>query len=313
MPTFIQNSHSFYDLQRLSFNDLKQACVQNNVVHSGNRWTNIKNILKNQLGEEDYKKFLNKVYLNFVNEEGVGRKQREKDLNALKKKELVEILKNLRIQSSGSKSDLVKRIMFFEFDKLILTISDQKKLVSKEITIIEPQYTYTPELATTVLRESDHVYSPKLLYKMWYFITPMDYVKHLLNLREIGFETSIYQHLDEALYESTLHTELMEWYLFIKDELSERGWVMEAFDYTTHVQTSVNNKYKEKESNMEIAAKIEETISKNSKTDCVICCCTVEKGEKCKRLKCKHKFHSECIDNWLKRELSCPVCRSSIV
>jgi len=43
-------------------------------------------------------------------------------------------------------------------------------------------------------------------------------------------------------------------------------------------------------------------IYKNSKSDdkCAVCLSEYINGEKLKRLKCKHYFHSECIDPWLK-------------
>ena len=35
-------------------------------------------------------------------------------------------------------------------------------------------------------------------------------------------------------------------------------------------------------------------------------------NEECKKLECGHIFHSDCIDNWLKRTLECPMCRNII-
>jgi len=43
-------------------------------------------------------------------------------------------------------------------------------------------------------------------------------------------------------------------------------------------------------------------IYKNKKSDdkCTVCLNEYINGEKLKRLKCTHYFHSECIDPWLK-------------
>lgn len=30
------------------------------------------------------------------------------------------------------------------------------------------------------------------------------------------------------------------------------------------------------------------------------------------KLKCKHSFHTECIVDWLKRDITCPMCRQNI-
>ena len=36
-----------------------------------------------------------------------------------------------------------------------------------------------------------------------------------------------------------------------------------------------------------------------------VCMCEIEENEECKKLKCGHIFHSNCIDNWIKRTLEC--------
>ncbi|EYU21264.1 hypothetical protein MIMGU_mgv1a020651mg, partial [Erythranthe guttata] len=47
--------------------------------------------------------------------------------------------------------------------------------------------------------------------------------------------------------------------------------------------------------------------------ECVVCLCRVIRGEKYKILpNCNHGFHSHCIDSWLKRHSTCPLCRSSV-
>ncbi|CAF3435785.1 unnamed protein product [Rotaria sp. Silwood1] len=42
---------------------------------------------------------------------------------------------------------------------------------------------------------------------------------------------------------------------------------------------------------------------------CAVCLSEYIGGEKLKRLRCKHFFHSECIDPWLKTSTRCPICR----
>ncbi|CAF0890916.1 unnamed protein product [Rotaria sordida] len=43
---------------------------------------------------------------------------------------------------------------------------------------------------------------------------------------------------------------------------------------------------------------------------CTICLSEYITNEKLKRLRCKHYFHSECIDPWLKTSTRCPICRN---
>jgi hypothetical protein len=41
---------------------------------------------------------------------------------------------------------------------------------------------------------------------------------------------------------------------------------------------------------------------------CSICLGDVEVGEKCRVLKCGHHFHQPCVDEWLGKRASCPLC-----
>eukprot|EP00188_Purpureofilum_apyrenoidigerum_P000336 Plantae.Rhodophyta-Purpureofilum_apyrenoidigerum.ctg11410.p1 GENE.Plantae.Rhodophyta-Purpureofilum_apyrenoidigerum.ctg11410~~Plantae.Rhodophyta-Purpureofilum_apyrenoidigerum.ctg11410.p1 ORF type:complete len:157 (-),score=14.67 Plantae.Rhodophyta-Purpureofilum_apyrenoidigerum.ctg11410:209-643(-) len=45
---------------------------------------------------------------------------------------------------------------------------------------------------------------------------------------------------------------------------------------------------------------------------CPICMCEFERRQKMKVLPCRHKFHSRCIDKWLKINANCPMCKARI-
>ncbi|KAK7838967.1 ring-h2 finger protein atl79 [Quercus suber] len=46
---------------------------------------------------------------------------------------------------------------------------------------------------------------------------------------------------------------------------------------------------------------------------CVICLEEFENGQSCQVFsQCNHIFHSNCIGRWLKRRLTCPICRVSV-
>lgn len=51
-----------------------------------------------------------------------------------------------------------------------------------------------------------------------------------------------------------------------------------------------------------------------SLSSCTICICEIEDGETCWELTaCNHTFHAECIQKWLKKSRTCPLCRTSIL
>ncbi|KAJ7942646.1 E3 ubiquitin ligase BIG BROTHER-related [Quillaja saponaria] len=53
--------------------------------------------------------------------------------------------------------------------------------------------------------------------------------------------------------------------------------------------------------------------SQNGSNDsCVVCRLDYEDGETLTVLSCKHSYHSECINNWLKINKVCPVCSAEV-
>ncbi|XP_047050683.1 E3 ubiquitin-protein ligase EL5-like [Lolium rigidum] len=47
-------------------------------------------------------------------------------------------------------------------------------------------------------------------------------------------------------------------------------------------------------------------------TRCAVCLADYEHGEELRLLPgCRHSFHRQCVDVWLRRRPSCPLCRSS--
>lgn len=45
---------------------------------------------------------------------------------------------------------------------------------------------------------------------------------------------------------------------------------------------------------------------------CQICLVDFEVGDSLRGIPCKHDFHKDCIDEWLKRNATCPICRQEI-
>lgn len=44
-------------------------------------------------------------------------------------------------------------------------------------------------------------------------------------------------------------------------------------------------------------------------SSCMVCLSEFLAGERCRRLPCSHVFHQACIDEWLTRANSCPICK----
>ena len=47
-------------------------------------------------------------------------------------------------------------------------------------------------------------------------------------------------------------------------------------------------------------------------TGCRICLSDFEDGDEVRTLPCLHVFHKECVDRWLRRNRTCPICKAAI-
>ncbi|KAG1338257.1 putative E3 ubiquitin-protein ligase RHA2B [Cocos nucifera] len=58
---------------------------------------------------------------------------------------------------------------------------------------------------------------------------------------------------------------------------------------------------------------IRSAIDLSDEVECVVCLCSIEKGERIRDLKCQHLFHKLCLDRWLEhRGRTCPICRDHL-
>ncbi|MFC1842998.1 RING finger domain-containing protein [Candidatus Dependentiae bacterium] len=69
------------------------------------------------------------------------------------------------------------------------------------------------------------------------------------------------------------------------------------------------DKTKEKITKKRKPKKKNKPVKKQEKENCTICLCEMENNRNIKELVCKHKFHENCIDKWIKQNRTCPICR----
>jgi hypothetical protein len=54
------------------------------------------------------------------------------------------------------------------------------------------------------------------------------------------------------------------------------------------------------------------TLFSEEGATCAICLCEFEVGESLRKLPCGHHFHQPCADEWLRRNMRCPLCMQQI-
>merc|ERR1712137_1414293 len=53
-------------------------------------------------------------------------------------------------------------------------------------------------------------------------------------------------------------------------------------------------------------------VRESSQQTCMICLSDFGIGDDCRRLPCRHVFHGDCIDQWLRRCTDCPICKDNV-
>lgn len=53
-------------------------------------------------------------------------------------------------------------------------------------------------------------------------------------------------------------------------------------------------------------------VESYSENQCSICCESISQFDLIRYLKCLHYFHDNCINDWLKKGDTCPICRMDI-
>ncbi|KAJ9166944.1 hypothetical protein P3X46_021633 [Hevea brasiliensis] len=63
--------------------------------------------------------------------------------------------------------------------------------------------------------------------------------------------------------------------------------------------------------NAEFVERLETVKIEESGLECSICLDQLSIGSEGRRLPCSHLYHGNCIEEWLKKSKTCPLCRAS--
>jgi len=53
-------------------------------------------------------------------------------------------------------------------------------------------------------------------------------------------------------------------------------------------------------------------VRERDQTSCMVCLANFVDGEEVRKLPCSHVFHAQCIDEWLRRQTDCPICKLNV-
>ncbi|KAF3958372.1 hypothetical protein CMV_016719 [Castanea mollissima] len=123
-----------------------------------------------------------------------------------------------------------------------------------------------------------------------------DDVRELVDDRDVGTQASVGQSAGSSTITS-LTSRLERLQLFLKPKKKPPGLSQEALD-CLHLEVFSSN--------------VEGVVSRASQ-DCSICLETFVEGDALTRLPCSHRFHSACLDPWVRTCGDCPYCRRTIV
>lgn len=162
-------------------------------------------------------------------------------------------------------------------------------------------------------QSTNHAHTPTSSSRRIHYGTEMDYetrmmaeVRRNFNSGTMGREMR--HNLLEALEATFDYSNDM----FTENVLQTHG-DFDGNDYEMLLALDENNHPRFGASESQINSLPQSTIqSDNVEEACAICLEAPSMGDVIRLLPCLHKFHKECIDTWLRRKSSCPVCKYDI-
>lgn len=97
-----------------------------------------------------------------------------------------------------------------------------------------------------------------------------------------------------------------------QEPLDDNGDPIPSPEEVRQIINSINSfKYQEPTPSRS-SEKAADEVSEKAKESCAICLDDITTGQMVKALRCSHKFHEKCINNWLRQKLQCPLCKEKV-
>jgi len=296
----------------------------------------INKIMEYENNNNKYYSLDNNSIFNIENNEKLTTQQRILQLNSFgfkkPKQGHIDCIKyianryNIFINLYYGKEQSIRVILKYEIQNNIITETLPTAIVAPFYSVALPPSQFSPNQLVynyqdtelhCVRTNNNTFYSPTNYYFPEHFIYEtryIDFVKHLDNIKnKLNLDIKYLYHISQLRDNEIMWiNNYCETYAY--DINIDVNWVHNNDDFST--QQYVDEKYKVKNENEILLKKLEEiTYNKENKGDnesCSICMSEFEDGEKIKMVSCKHKFHSDCIKEWVLRNPTCPCCRITI-
>lgn len=228
------------------------------------------------------------------------------------KLKLEVLCKQLKLTHNGSKRFLIQRIIVYKTKNIKIKLKEQmfieKQIKKNGLLIYKEDNTIDKVILPNmvILKKEEDFYDNKSFI---YF--PEDFVN--IN-KMLHFALHI-----KNLHDNNLHIQLNDTIVYLKNhEIKLLNEIYNKLELTIHINTISYTDYIQDCVDKKYAPKDVSHITNNLESikyegtdihECNVCIENILNGQYITKLDCKHMFHTECINEWISRDNSCPCCR----